>query len=233
MSGHQISPKFDRPPSGALSSIYNRLYKFYGPQGWWPGRSRLEVIIGAILTQNTAWANVEKAIKNLKSEGLLSSPSRLHKVNTKKLAHLIRPAGYYNVKSKRLKNFTTFLIAEYKGEINRMAKVPTHRLRSELLSINGVGPETCDSILLYAFNRPVFVVDAYTRRIFSRHGFIGNGSTYEFIQAYFMNNLPSEEKKFNEYHALLVRVAKEHCKARPICDNCPLNSMKIIAKGLR
>lgn len=215
------------------SKIYKKLYKFYGPQGWWPGRSRLEIIIGAILTQNTSWSNVEKAIKNLKNEGLLSSPYRLHNVSIQKLARLIHPAGYYNVKSRRLKNFTKFLIAKYNGRLNKLAKVKTHRLRQELLAVNGIGPETCDSILLYAFRRPVFVVDAYTKRIFSRHGLLSRDSTYESVQAVFMENLPSDEKIFNEYHALLVRLAKDHCKAKPICGNCPLRGIKMIAKSLR
>ena len=233
MSRHQISPKFGRPSSGTLLKIYKKLYEFYGPQGWWPGRSRFEVIIGAILTQNTAWSNVEKAIKNLRIEGLLSSPRQLHNVSTKKLAHLIRPAGYYNIKSIRLKNFTTFLVTKYNGDLSRMAKIPTHRLRQELLAINGIGPETCDSILLYAFDRPVFVVDAYTNRIFSRHGLFSQDPTYELVQSIFIENLPSDEKVFNEYHALLVRLAKDHCKTKPICGNCPLSGIKIVAKGSR
>ena len=222
-----------RPSTVTPSKIYKKLNKFYGPQGWWPGRSRLETIVGAILTQNTSWSNVEKAIKNLKNEGLLSSPSRLHNVSMQKLARLIHPAGYYNVKSRRLKNFTKFLIANYNGKLDKLAKVKTHRLRQELLAVNGIGPETCDSILLYAFKRPVFVVDAYTKRIFSRHGLFDNDLAYGSVQKKFMNNLPSDEEVFNEYHALLVRLAKDHCKTKPICGNCPLRDIKMIAKSLR
>ena len=222
-----------RTSSETVPGIYKRLYKFYGPQGWWPGRSRFEVIVGAILTQNTAWSNVEKAIKNLRADGILASPARFHKTNAKKLANLIRPAGYYNVKSRRLKNFTGYLMTVYGGDLRRMAKVRTHRLRQELLAINGVGPETCDSILLYAFGRPVFVIDAYTKRIFSRHGLCGQSASYEPIQEVFTSNLPSDENLFNEYHALIVRLAKDHCKTRPLCDGCPLNSVKLVAKMIR
>jgi endonuclease III related protein len=228
-----VTSLLSRPSSGILSSIHKKLYRSYGPQGWWPGNGRFEIIVGAILTQNTAWSNVEKAIKNLKAEGLLSSPCRFHKADTRKIASLIRPAGYYNVKSKRLKNFTRFLITKYKGDLSRMAEVRTPRLRLELMAINGVGPETCDSILLYAFRRPVFVVDAYTRRIFSRHGLFGHDPDYGDIQELFMNNLPSDEKIFNEYHALLVRLAKDHCKTGPICAGCPLYGVKIVAKDLK
>ena len=213
-----------------LTDVYKRLYKFYGPQGWWPAKSRLEVIVGAILTQNTAWANVEKAIRNLKSEGALSSPLKLHSLRRRKLARLVRPAGYYNVKTGRIKNFTAFLARKYSGSLNEMAKVRTNRLRHELLAINGIGPETCDSILLYAFHRPVFVIDAYTRRIFSRHGLFRKDLPYEALQALFTVDLPSDEKIFNEYHAMIVRAGKDHCRTKERCDNCPLAGVKLLAK---
>lgn len=215
----------------ALTGIYDTLYRSYGPQGWWPGRSRFEMIVGAVLTQNTAWSNVEKAIKNLKAEGVLSSPMKLHGLGRNKLARLIRPAGYYNVKAARLKNFTDFLLRKYGGSLNRLAAAGTERLRQELLGVNGIGPETCDSIMLYAFGRPVFVVDAYTKRIFSRHGFFRRDLAYDSVQAVFMKNLPSDENIFNEYHALIVRLAKDHCRTKPGCEKCPLNGMKFLAKA--
>ena len=219
------------PPT--LIGIYKKLYKFYGPQGWWPAESRFEIIVGAILTQNTAWSNVEKAIKNLKAEGYLSSPSKLHSLSGKRLARLIRPAGYYNVKASRLKNFATFLMKKYNGSLGRMSKEPTDRLRHELLGVNGIGPETCDSILLYAFRRPYFVVDAYTKRVFSAHGLFRNDPAYEVVQAIFMKNLPSDSKMFNEYHALIVRLGKDYCKEKPGCERCPLKGIKLLAKHLK
>ena len=218
------------PSPLTLIKTYNKLYRLYGPQGWWPAKSRLEVIVGAILTQNTAWSNVEKAINNLKAEALVSSPSKLHNADARKLSRLIRPAGYYNVKAARLKNFTKFLFRKYAGSLAKMAKEPTRRLRGELLAVNGIGPETCDSILLYAFARPVFVVDAYTKRIFSRHGLFAPGAAYESVQAVFEDNLPSDEDIFNEYHALIVRLAKVHCGTKARCGNCPLRGVIFLAK---
>ena len=205
-----------------LLHIYSILYKFYGPQGWWPGDTRLEVIVGAILTQNTSWKSVEKAISNLKKAKILSRPSLIDGLSRKKLAGLIKPSGYYNVKAKRLKNFIRFLSSSYGSSLNRVARQNTDRLREEFLNVNGIGPETCDSILLYAFNRPVFVVDAYTRRVFSRHGLFSGTTGYDEIQKIFMDNLPRDKGLFNEYHALIVRLAKEICKTRPGCAACPL-----------
>lgn len=219
------------PPEN-IKNIYKRLYKFYGPQGWWPGRSRFEVIVGAILTQNTAWTNVEKAIKNLRVHGCLASPAKLHSLSAKKLSSLIRPAGYHNVKAARLKNFTGFLSADYNSSLNKLSKVDTVSLRQKLLAVNGIGPETCDSILLYAFNRPVFVVDAYTKRIFARHGLFDEKSPYEAVRSIFMKNLPSDAETFNEYHALIVSLAKNYCKKSPKCEKCPLAGLKIVAKTI-
>ncbi|MDD5436341.1 MAG: endonuclease III domain-containing protein [Candidatus Omnitrophica bacterium] len=224
--------QIQRRRCGILRVAYNKLYEFYGPQHWWPGRSRFEVIIGAILTQNTAWRNVEKAIKNLRAAGCLSSPSKFHNITAKRLSRLIRPAGYYNVKAKRLKNFTGYLVKRYGGSLDKLARVETGRLRRELLEVNGIGPETRDSILLYAFMRPVFVVDAYTKRIFSRHGLVTRGASYESVQALFTKNLPPEVNIFNEYHALIVRLGKDHCRKRPRCEECPLKSVKLLAKHL-
>ena len=204
-----------------LLPIYNRLYKFYGAQGWWPGNTRFEVIVGAILTQNTAWSNVEKAIINLKKKRLLS-PEKLKKANTRQLARLIKPSGYYNIKAKRLKNFITFLYTEYGGSLTKLSSENSSELRKKLSSVSGIGPETCDSIALYAFRRPVFVVDAYTKRVFSRHHFIKETAQYHEVQDFFMKSLPKKEKLFNEYHALIVRLAKDFCKTKPDCSGCPL-----------
>ncbi|MEO0226167.1 MAG: endonuclease III domain-containing protein, partial [candidate division WOR-3 bacterium] len=180
------------------------------------------VIIGAILTQNTAWPNVEKAIKNLKKAKLLDVKMILKK--RKEIARLIRPAGYYNVKARRLLNCMSYLDENYQGEIKRMERLPTGRLRRELLAINGIGPETADSILLYALNRPVFVVDAYTRRFLLRHNIIKEDASYDEIQDFFIKSLKSEVKVFNEFHALIVRLGKTYClKNEPLCSDCPLN----------
>lgn len=210
-----------------IYDIYKILLRRYGPQGWWPGETQLEIIVGAILTQNTSWTNVEKAIADLKEVVSLDSPTDLHGLSIKRLSRLIRPAGYYNVKARRIKNFTQFLEERYGSSIKMLGALDSQRLREELLSVNGIGPETCDSIMLYAFNRAVFVIDAYTKRIFSRHGYFTHDILYESAQRYFMNNLPAKEKIFNEYHALIVRLAKEHCRTNPRCDGCPLSSMGI------
>ncbi|MBI4974865.1 MAG: endonuclease III domain-containing protein [Candidatus Omnitrophica bacterium] len=215
-----------RPPRDrvTLVDIYKRLYRFYGPQEWWPARTRFEVIVGAILTQNTAWTNVEKAIRNLRGSKLLS-PSAFKKVDSAALGRHIRPAGYYNIKSKRLKDFIGFLFSKYKGSLTNASHEGTDRLRHELLNVNGIGPETCDSILLYAFGRPVFVVDAYTKRVFSRHNFFREDAPYEDVQRFFMNNLPKKAGVYNEYHALIVRLAKDFCKNKPRCTSCPLKML--------
>jgi endonuclease-3 related protein len=207
-----------------LKEIYDLLLKRFGPQKWWPGDTPFEVIVGAILTQNTNWTNVEKAIANLKKAKVLS-PNELHKLDIKQLAELIRPAGYYNIKAKRLKNFLDWLFENYSGKLENLENVPTAELRQQLLSIKGIGPETADSILLYALNRPVFVVDAYTARICSRHHLIDEGADYHQIQELFESNLPADVRLFNEYHALLVRLGKDFCRPSPKCDGCPLNHL--------
>ena len=208
-----------------LLDIYDKLYRSYGPQSWWPARTRFEVIVGAILTQNTSWENVKKAILNLKKAKVLS-PSRIRKIDEKRLASLIRPSGYYNLKSKRLKNFAAFLDSTYDLNLNKAASSKTARLRKELLGVSGIGPETADSILLYAFSRPVFVIDAYTKRVFSRHRIIDENAYYEDMQKFFMANLPINAKLYNEYHALIVRLAKELCRKSPRCEICPLEKHK-------
>ena len=206
-----------------LIYIYKKLYAFFGPQKWWPARTRFEVIIGAILTQNTAWANVEKAIRNLRRSGILSGPAAFKGVSKKRLAALITPAGYYNIKAGRLENFVEFLFSKYGGSLSRLSGQDIDKLRYELLSVNGIGPETCDSILLYAFKKAVFVVDAYTRRIFSRHKFFEEDAAYDEIQNFFMKNLSKDARLYNEYHALIVRLGKEFCRKNADCKRCPLN----------
>jgi len=208
--------------SNTLKKIYKKLFTAFGPQHWWPGDTPFEVIVGAILTQNTAWTNVEKAIHNLKKARLLT-PRKMHDLSQAELAKYIRPAGYFNIKAKRLKHFLNYLFDNYGGSLNRMFKKRTDALRRELLSVNGIGPETADSILLYAGNHPVFVVDAYTKRIFLSHQVIKEDMDYHDIQKLFMDNLPHDVKIFNEYHALIVRIGKDFCRNRKhLCSRCPL-----------
>jgi len=203
-----------------IKLIYDKLFEAFGPQNWWPGDTDFEVCIGAILTQNTNWQNVEKAIKNLKDNKILSLKN-LKEVNTKKLASLIRPSGYYNQKAKKLKNFVNYVYKNYNGSLKGF--FGSENLRSELLSINGIGPETADSIILYAAKKPIFVIDAYTKRIFSRLGYAEQ--SYEALQELFMKNLGKNERLFNEYHALIVHLGKNLCKKVPFCEDCPLNKM--------
>ncbi len=207
--------------SELLTKFYELAFERFGPQQWWPGETQFEIITGAILTQNTSWANVEKAIANLKSGDLLA-PEKLHRFDLSQLAELIRPAGYYNIKAKRLKNFVNWLFDNYNGKLTNLESIDTDQLRTELLTIKGIGPETADSILLYAFDRPVFVVDAYTARIAFRHGLIEQDADYEQLRELFQSNLSQDTQLFNEYHALLVRVGKEFCKPKANCSACPL-----------
>lgn len=204
-----------------LKQVYDKLFEAFGPQHWWPGETDFEVCIGAILTQNTSWKNVEKAISNLKSNKFLSFEA-LKEVDDKKLASLIKPSGYYNQKTKKLKDFISYIHKYYDGSLEMLFKSKT--LREELLSINGIGPETADSMILYAANKPIFVIDAYTKRIFSRLGY--KQQSYEEFQKLFMENLTKDAKMFNEYHALLVNLGKNLCKKKPLCKYCPLNKMK-------
>jgi len=207
-----------------LMAMYGVLYKAYGPQHWWPGDTSFEVIVGAVLTQNTAWINVEKAIKNLKRERLLSL-ARLRKVAPRRLAGLIHPSGYYNVKADRLINLMTFLYDRYGYRLAGMLRDDVSELRKGLLLVNGIGPETADSIILYAAGMPTFVVDAYTKRILSRHGLVSERAGYDDVQQLFIGNLPKDTGLFKEYHALLVTVGKTHCKkGAPRCTACPLES---------
>jgi len=210
--------------SETISEIYQLLYDAFGPQHWWPGETPFEIVTGAILAQNTSWTNVEKAIANLKSTGYLT-PDELYHIDLTQITELIRPAGYYNIKAKRLKNFVNWLFDNYSGELANLQTVYTDQLREELLAIKGIGRETADSILLYALGRPVFVVDAYTARITLRHELIEPGADYEQLRELFQSNLPEEVPFFNEYHALLVRVGKEFCKTKARCSGCPLEKL--------
>jgi endonuclease III related protein len=211
--------------NSCLQEVYDRLYETFGPQLWWPARSPFEVAVGAILVQNTNWANTARAIENLRAESLLEAHS-LFALDPEVLAQLIRPAGYFRIKTKRLRNFLSWLIDQFDGDLQAAFSQSTDTLRGQLLSINGVGPETADSILLYAAEHPVFVVDAYTHRIFSRHGWIDEDCDYHRLQDFFAEGLPQEVSLYNEYHALLVRLGKEFCKkSRPKCDTCPLGDL--------
>ena len=208
--------------SNQLKTMHQVLLEFYEPLHWWPGESKLEIIVGAILTQNTNWQNVSKAIQKLKEEGLLDV-SALLLVDEKSLGKLIKSCGYYNLKAKRLKNFINFLYYKFDSSVEKLFKAEWQILREELLRVNGIGPETADSILLYAGEKPVFVVDAYTKRIFSRHGYLSGKENYQEVQHFFMTHLPPDHSLYNEFHAQLVMVGKDYCKKnKPFCLQCPL-----------
>ena len=205
----------------SLLDIYRLLYEEYGPQHWWPAESPLEMIIGAILTQSAAWTNVEKAIHNLKASVDLSIEG-LQKLPQDELARLIYPSGYYNVKARKVKAFVDWLAERYGGDLDRLFALDVATMRKELLSVHGVGEETADSIILYAAHQPIFVIDAYTRRIITRLGLGPQKETYSSFQALFMDNLPHDEALFNEYHALLVQHGKTVCRKPPVCTGCCL-----------
>ena len=208
----------------ALPKYYDALFAAHAPQHWWPGRTAFEIIVGAILTQNTSWNNVEIAIRNLRRERLLT-PRLIEEVSFARLARLIRSSGYFRQKAKKLKCFVRFLRSEYGGSLARMFRTPTAALREELLSVHGIGPETADSILLYAGKHPVFVVDAYTRRLLERHKLGEPSQSYEEIRQLFERNVPGDAPLYNEFHALIVRTGKEYCRTRnPRCSECPLHS---------
>ena len=207
-----------------LDEIYRLLFRHFGPQDWWPGETAFEIIIGAILTQNTNWSNVEKAIANLKSAGCLT-PERMYDMQSEKLAQLVRPAGYYKVKTARLKNFLSWLCDNHHNRLQNLQNIRTDTLRQQLLAVKGIGPETADSILLYAFDRQVFVVDAYTSRIAVRHQLIEPDHDYSGLQQLFQSNLPADTVLFNEFHALLVRLGKQFCRPKARCAGCPLEKL--------
>ena len=204
-----------------LTELYDRLLDAYGPQHWWPAESAFEVIVGAVLTQNTSWKNVEKAIARLKATGNLDL-DHIVALSQDDLAGLIRSSGFFNVKAKRLKNLCEWLQSQ--GGLDVLSKWNTGRLRQCLLSINGIGPETADDILLYAFNRPVFVIDSYTRRLLKKLGLAGDGEDYETLRQMFEACLPRDHRLYNEYHALIVRHAKEKCAQDNQCQHCAVEA---------
>ena len=209
--------------TGLLMEGYRRMHAHFGHRHWWPGETPFEVMVGAILPQNTNWTNVEKAIANLTRDGLLSARV-LYALSPAQLALLIRPAGFFRLKTMRLRAFLAFFIEEYAGDAARMADAATDSLREKLLAVKGIGPETADSILLYALSKPVFVIDAYTNRILNRHRLCTEDATYEELQEFFMDSLPHDVALFNDYHAQIVEVGKKFCKrAAPQCEGCPLN----------
>ncbi|MDD5722988.1 MAG: endonuclease III domain-containing protein [Syntrophales bacterium] len=206
-----------------LGELYEGLNAYFGDLRWWPGETPFEITVGAILTQNTNWKNVEAAIGKLKKAGLLD-PLKLYGTGDSIIAGLIRSSGYYNIKTKRLKAFLDFLHNEYAGDLDAMFNEGLCTLREKLLGVRGIGAETADSILLYAGGKPVFVVDAYTRRVLERHDLITPDWSYHEVQALFMDSLPHDTPLYNQYHALFVQVGKQFCKKQPHCDGCPLEN---------
>ena len=204
-----------------ITKIFDCLFDNYGPQNWWPADDAFECAVGAILTQNTSWKNVELAISNIKSRMSLNIKN-ISEIPVDELSFLIRPAGYYNQKALKLKVFVEFINKKFSGKLENMLPVDKDVLRQQLLSVKGIGPETADSILLYALNKPVFVADKYTYRILYRHGIIPRKCSYEQMQKIFMDNLPEDSGYFNEYHALIVKLGKDHCGKKAVCDKCPL-----------
>ncbi|MBN2311668.1 MAG: endonuclease III domain-containing protein [Candidatus Hydrogenedentes bacterium] len=207
-----------------MTRLYERLAAHYGPTHWWPGESPFEIAVGAVLTQNTAWASVEKAIANLKRARLLG-PKKILACSDATLHEALRPSGYFRVKTKRLRSFCHYLCAAYGGSMRRMARRPLDALRPELLAVDGVGPETADDILLYACEKPVFVVDAYTRRILSRHRLCPPDIAYEDLRALFEGRLDADVALFKEYHGLIVYTGKDFCRRNPKCAGCPLEPL--------
>lgn len=218
----QASNSSAQAGTGELRRYYERLLRAFGPQGWWPARTRLEVILGAILTQNTTWNNAARAVAQLRERGLLSL-KRLRSLAEADLQSLIRPAGFFVQKSRAIRGFVAWLDAAHGGSLDRMFAMPTERLRAALLELGGIGPETADAILLYAGGKPVFVSDAYTRRILARHGLLRESSTYGQAQTFIHTNLERDAAVYNEFHALLVEVGKRYCRrTRTECGACPL-----------
>jgi endonuclease-3 related protein len=212
------------PKGKILVEMYERLLQAFGPRHWWPGESPFEVVVGAILTQNTSWVNVEKAIENLKKAGILS-PIGIRDLERDKLAHVIKPSGFYRLKASRLKRFVDFFYDQFDGDMRRMRSQELSSLRKGLLKVDGIGPETADSILLYALEKPIFVVDAYTKRVFSRHELISETWSYEEVQNLVMGELGRDVGIYNEFHALLVFLGKSWCRRIPRCGGCPLEGL--------
>lgn len=207
--------------ASTIKAFYEALHKRFGPQHWWPARTPFEVMVGAILTQNTNWSNVEKAIANLDRAGVLD-PRSIHGLPRERLAELIRPAGYYNIKAGRLANLVTAVVEEGGGDLDRFFEGSVSTLRERLLAIRGVGPETADSIVLYAAKKPTFVVDTYTYRMLLRHGLIFDDAAYDDVKALFEDSLPEDRDLFSEYHALIVQLGKLYCRKQARCAGCPL-----------
>lgn len=216
----KVGRKQAAQPAAPARELFQALFRAWGPQHWWPGRTRFEVIVGAVLTQHTAWSHVERAIARLRRAGALSLP-RLHALPRRKLERLVRPAGHFRVKARRLRALTTMIVHRH-GSLHGLFRLPTPDLRDELLRVHGVGPETADSILLYAAGRPAFVVDAYTRRFLTRHGWLSPTASYDETARALSGGLPRSVRLFNEFHALVVRLGKECCRTRPRCGTCPL-----------
>ena len=208
----------------SLEEIYRLMLAHFGHRNWWPGDTTVEIVVGAILTQNTAWTNVEKAIRNLKESHALSI-KHLREVPEERLAGLIRPSGYFNQKAKKLKAFVRFLDERYGGSLAKMKGAPLDRLRGELLAVSGIGPETADSILLYALDKEIFVVDAYTRRVFSRHFYFGENPSYDEVQERFETELPVDIELYNDFHAQIVATGNRYCRPKPKCEGCPLEHL--------
>lgn len=213
-----------------LENVYAALLDHFGPRNWWPGDTPFEIMVGAVLTQNTAWRNVEKAIENLKRARKLS-PKAVHKLKSRELAKLIKPSGYYNVKAKRLKSFVRWFVESCGGDEKNLRGVPTKKLREELLSVHGIGQETADSILNYALRRRTFVVDAYTKRVFARHGWMDGPLTYESIQKFVMSSIPKSLPLYRDFHAQIVAVGSRYCTPKnPKCGDCPLKAFPGLRK---
>lgn len=247
---HILAPSLDLPPAAVylrgvsetphparaqtratLLRYYRRLRRHFGHQNWWPGRTRFEVILGALLTQNTSWANVEKALGNLRRHRALT-PARLSRLRGATMAQLLRPSGYYRQKTRAVRAFLAHLNNGYRGSLPRLLARPTAALREELLALRGIGEETADSILLYAAGRPVFVIDAYTLRVLARHGLAPPNIDYRQSQAFFETNLPRRAALYNDFHAQLVAVGKTYChREKPNCAACPL-APELPARGL-
>jgi endonuclease-3 related protein len=224
----RMPPEPPRPKAALLARLYRVLLEAFGPQHWWPalpGREApFEVMVGAVLTQNTNWRNVERAIANLQAAGVLA-PGPLSRLSEEQLARLVQPSGFYRVKARRLKALMDWLMATAGGDLARLRRRPLARLREELLAVPGIGPETADSILLYALGKPTFVVDTYTRRALGRHGLIDPGARYDEVKALFESSLPPQAPLFNEYHALFVELGKRFCRPRPRCADCPARAV--------
>ncbi|MGA8870841.1 MAG: hypothetical protein WB460_06880 [Candidatus Acidiferrales bacterium] len=217
--GRRVIVQDSQPP---LDEYYNSLFTAFGPQHWWPGKTQFEVIVGAILTQNTSWTNVARAIENLRGERLLTQTA-IERAPLPRIEALIRPSGYFRQKARKLKAFCAFLRAEYRGSLKRMFETPTIVLREKLLGVFGLGPETADSILLYAGEHPVFVVDAYTKRMLARHGWADPEAKYEDLRWVVERQFLGDTERFNEFHALIVNTGKNFCRPRdPLCGECPL-----------